>query len=167
MKTQILEDAISDIEVSPKLQKNLTPEELAYLAGYFDGEGSINFQTAHGSYYLFISLQTGDLASLERFAAAFGGKVRAVKRNSRPHSRVKRQMYCWRKQGTYAQSVLCQLLPFLIAKKFAADLALQVPFRPYQYPQPPLTTEERELRAKVAAQISAFNRRVTAWENAN
>lgn len=45
--------------------------EIAYLAGVFDGEGTI--QTAHRNYG--VSVQMTDLDILERFQAQFGGAI--------------------------------------------------------------------------------------------
>lgn len=138
-------------------QNQVSQIELAYLAGYFDGEGCISFAKALKKYpYLTITLVTADLDSLKRFEAAFGGDVRPVKWGNKPH---KRQLYFWQKGGQNAQMILLALYPFLSAKKQIAELALRPNFTGGH--GKPLTKEEFDLRLFVASEVSKINNRVT------
>jgi len=130
---------------------------LEYLAGYFDGEGCVSFYANSGHPpYLRIGIGSADLEVLLKFTEYFGGDVRKEKT---PKGN-RRQIYYWGCLGTVAQDVLRQLLPFLIAKRPQAELALVPAFGPGKIGKR-LTDSERATRVDIATRVKAINQRVT------
>lgn len=115
-------------KLSPEL--TLTPTEAAYIAGFFDGEGSVGISKCsnHGargkrvnsSYVLHVKISNSDKRVLEWIAAKTGGWILAHKVPSiaRPH---------WKfvKKGRLAMQLLKSMLPFLIVKLEQAERAIE------------------------------------------
>jgi hypothetical protein len=140
----------------------LLTETLIYLAGYFDGEGSVCMQISNKNYRcpsLKICVFSGDKEVVELFGATFGGNVHQVK----PRGNDKRQVYSWTACGSKAQAILKQLLPFLIAKKKPAEMVMGLSFITVRNGKRPHTLDSVEvvIRTQVAKQLSAYNNRVT------
>jgi hypothetical protein len=93
---------------------------VAYCAGYFDGEGCIwvGIQNKK-SYYLRISIASGDYETLLLFAELFGGKVTHVKASS-----SRKEIYRWSRNSADAVKTLQRFLPFLTAKREQAELVI-------------------------------------------
>ena len=144
------------------MKETLSTEELAYLAGYFDGEGSISIHIRANkgtSPSLSIAVSTGDKEVVELFARTFGGSVYPVK----PGKRTRRQIFIWTQAGNKGQAVLRLLLPFLKAKLYPAEEALKLTFLPSGTGRGRhgISEEELILRQQVAERVSAFNNRIT------
>lgn len=96
--------------------------DLAYLAGFFDGEGCISI-AVYKENYLGIRIEIGQNTrqELDLFSKYFGGKVTA-----KPDKRYKTKSYRWA-PGKIEQikKVLTDLLPYLRQKKRRAELALE------------------------------------------
>lgn len=102
--------------------------DFAYLAGYFDGEGSICIMKGGpgGKWpYLRVTLVTSDEEPVKLASVVFGGKCRSVKHNNKP-TRPRKTLYRWSVGNVEATKVLKKLKPFLLAKKDQAELALSV-----------------------------------------
>lgn len=93
--------------------------ETAYLAGFFDGEGTVFIQESRGRHYLRISVTQVNPEPLKLFQVIFGGTVLADK--DRPN---RRKIYRWRLGGDRAALALLQLLPYLIVKLDEARLGI-------------------------------------------
>lgn len=93
-------------------------DRTAYLAGLFDGEGSVLIQPC-GS--LSIKLDNTDLPVLEFLVAQFGGPIYRC----RPRARRK-TCFSWQVYGDVAEAALRKMLPYLIVKRNQADLALKI-----------------------------------------
>jgi hypothetical protein len=93
--------------------------KIAYAAGYFDGEGTINVLSCKGRFQLRVELTSYDLDSLLVFRELFGGEVR-----SDEFAGVKFRVYRWAKNNRDAIGVLRSMVPFLKSKKRQAELAL-------------------------------------------
>jgi len=93
---------------------------LAYLAGFFDGEGCITVRPGRRTFTL--TVVQVDPRPLELFRQTFGGRVAE---RSKPTSPNHQQVYRW---DIYAGSwlVLNALRPYLIVKAEAADRALAI-----------------------------------------
>lgn len=89
---------------------------MAYLAGYFDGEGSIGI--AGGS--LCVRITNTYKPALERFQALFGG---AVDIHNQGDEKT-RLSWVWRIYGAKAQQVLEQIEPYLAEKGPQAYLGI-------------------------------------------
>lgn len=93
--------------------------ELAWAAGFFDGEGTVSQTTAKGTHkrYLIVRLAQTDRRPLERFAAAVGhGRVNGPYTHTKGEGRWS-DFYTWQAGGSKAEMVLAKLDPFLSAPK--------------------------------------------------
>jgi hypothetical protein len=100
--------------------------ELAYLAGFFDGEGCISCSPTNenglANFQLNVLVSQNDGRALEPFARRWGGKI--GKRN-RPASADDTSL--WAIGGTRAIQCIRDLLPYLRAKRDEADVAMHWP----------------------------------------
>lgn len=97
-------------------------KKLAYIAGFFDGEGCV---TVNGAYLTpEVSACNTDLRPLEVIRNALGGKVY-------PRSKqieACKVIYGWHVHGKNAAIALAALLPYLIVKKRRALLGVKLAF---------------------------------------
>jgi len=95
---------------------------VAYLAGFFDGEGSIsvNVNRRLVRWSLRLSCQQVNPAPLRLLVEAFGGSIRLTSRrgNQRP-------IYGWAAGGRMAAEAIRMLRPYLTVKADEADVALE------------------------------------------
>ena len=96
--------------------------DLAWAAGLFDGEGSIGVYARKSGWYVVAQLQMSHRPTCHRFAEVVGsgGLFRNKKRAG--YKQAYRILVSARK----AEKLLGLLLPFLVAKKREALLALRV-----------------------------------------
>ena len=145
--------------------KRLTVEEAAYLAGLFDGEGSLYLVARKGTrrrshhFHPEMTVANTDLALIEwvRDATGNGG----IWLNKKPGSNHK-QGYVWLLMPTQIRHVLPQLLPYLKSKRRRAammleffDLQRQADRGPWGYAQPAVIDQVLVLYAE----LRALNRR--------
>lgn len=101
-------------------EKLLTGEELAYIAGFFDGEGSVHiaFNGARSG-LLRVHLSSTDRSAVEYLKDTFGGSITdySAKGNHKPISR-------WSLVSGSAADFLYDLLPYLKLKKKHAMLGI-------------------------------------------
>ena len=107
------------------LGQGVSVVDLAYLAGFFDGEGSVMLQSvrfgrAVPSHRLAIVVDNTAEHALLRFACAFGGSVIRI----RPSRANQRGHFRWTASDRRAEAVLRALLPHLHVKRDQADVAL-------------------------------------------
>ena len=93
----------------------LTNSDLAYMAGYFDGEGCIT--VASGLRLLVTATYP---AGCEKLRAAFGGRL--CKRKTDPKNK---QQWQWTLFGEAAHGALRRLAPYMLEKQEQALLAMQ------------------------------------------
>ena len=95
--------------------------ELAYAAGYFDGEGTINIlSNGEGKgFQLRVEISSCDLDTLRLFKVLFGGSLRSVKWKGLPYL-----IHRWAINNQDAIRVLGAMVPFLKAKAKEAQLVL-------------------------------------------
>lgn len=93
---------------------------LAYLAGLFDGEGSISIGNRSPSFSLRIRITNTNLEVLEWVTELYGGNIRR-KNRVRPHHKA-----CWEwiLRDRKAAQALTQFYPFMIVKKPQAQLVV-------------------------------------------
>lgn len=93
---------------------------LSYLAGFFDGEGSINILTRKRpkniEYSLTVAIGQKDGETLDLISNNFGGNVYVVKRDG---------TYYWVITHRKAINFLKQILPYLQYKKPQAEVAIK------------------------------------------
>lgn len=100
--------------------------ELAYFAGFFDGEGSIGIakhkskSCIRGYFHeLFIQVSNSNHSVILKFKQYFGGSIIPFK------APKKLQMWRWTISTRKAFKFLKKILPFLIVKKTQADLGIE------------------------------------------
>jgi hypothetical protein len=94
----------------------------AYLAGFFDGEGSISIirRKPHG-HVLHVDVGQIDRRPLELLRSRFGGSIQLQRR----HSFGRRDLWYWKTGSQNAVPFLEAMLPYLIVKREQAELALR------------------------------------------
>lgn len=104
----------------------MTELELAWLAGFLDGEGSVNIGRMHQHgkvhYEAAVVVCNTHLETIERIQVWLGGKL--TTRNE-PERRKPCYYLGW--YGARALEVAAMVVPFLVTKKRQADLLLQFP----------------------------------------
>lgn len=156
----------------------MTPTDLAWAAGFFDGEGCISIRqcarrsaqyrtlTSHDQFSLRIAVANRNPAPLDRFIALFGGVV-----SVRPHQSPTRGIaYALELYGAHAEAILRRLLPYLVVKAELAAVALA--FREYQTSTPSRAgqgmSEERYARlAQYADEAKQLIRRYRCFTSRN
>lgn len=139
--------------MKPQLSpKNLNSTNLAYFAGYFDGEGYITMPRSQDKKapQLRVGIGSADLEVLEAFHVTFGGGL-----TQEPTSTVKREIYRWSCSGEQAKIFLALLEPFLLTPKSRVIkdiLALD-------YTHKRLTPEELSAREAAATRLRDINQR--------
>lgn len=143
-----------------------TKEDLAYMAGIIDGEGSICvysfFASPHqrnGKRYLrhstMLSVSNTSTALMDWIVERFGSKMRTVKRTRQDW----KQAYHWQVGYARAAEILQAVLPYLVIKRRQAELLIEFQelgsFRGGgETPQ-----HVRERRAAIADEIGFLNNR--------
>lgn len=98
--------------------------QLAYLAGFFDGEGCIRIKKSYrpsgNNFYLTVQVSNSDRLVLEEFKTIFGGSV------TRRGRSVNFDMFMWEIHTAEAYAALKTLYGFLKTKSAQASYAIAV-----------------------------------------
>lgn len=89
--------------------------ELAWAAGFFDGEGSTNVSRTNSGWYIRINIQQNDREVLDRFRSAIGGLGNI--RGPVQYKYNKNPWYSYSLTGSKAHQVLNLLFPYLSSVK--------------------------------------------------
>lgn len=117
----------------------MTEIDAAWLAGVIDGEGCIAWPRRQNLGSVRLSVYDTHRAFLDQVLSVSGtGKLRTVKRLKQTHT----QAYAWDCYGENARLILRQILPRLIVKKEAAEVALGAG----EAIEPPMTQRTRSMR---------------------
>ena len=116
--------------MSDVFSPELKVETLAYVAGLFDGEGSIVIGCSLGRtnrknpcYFLQVGITNTDRELIDWLHRTFGGHVSD---NSHSPSRSKqRPCWAWRVTSRQAHGFLKKILPYLRTKKTQANIAIE------------------------------------------
>lgn len=95
--------------------------KIAYIAGFFDGEGCVRIKKANkdgNSYYVWVAITNSNRAILEEIAELFGGKVRQAERA------VNKVIYHYLITSAEAVDFLKTIRCFLQEKRAQADTAI-------------------------------------------
>lgn len=140
------------------------PTDLAYAAGFFDGEGSImilpGLRTAKSNTHprLLVSLAQVDRVCLDWLVEKFGGKIRVRQKQAKGNCRVALEWYLC---GVNAADFLRRVRPYLVLKAHRADLAME--FRKTVQRKGgirvPVAAEVVEQRERLRLQMKELNRR--------
>jgi hypothetical protein len=95
---------------------------LAYVAGFFDGEGTIRIQNHkyNNSYSLHCGIWQVDRTPLDYIALYFGGTVRMRKKQGNANDQ-----WVWQSTSRNALQFLQAIEPFLVVKKAQALVGIQ------------------------------------------
>lgn len=133
-------------------REDLTCEERAWLAGVFDGEGTIAWPRRTALHSVRLDIANTCLPFLEKIKEVTGtGRIyiRSVQTNPRHN-----QAYYWSVGAKNALIILRQIHPWLIIKKHAAEVALGL----VEATEPPpamRTRKAREAEAMEKAEVAA------------
>ncbi len=98
--------------------------ELSYLAGFFDGEGTVNISRPKSSrmpHTLYVSIANTDLEVIKKLPSIFGGSTYMKKRVESHH----RPLMVWSAPALSGQGFLKAVLPYLKIKKRQAEIAIE------------------------------------------
>lgn len=144
---------------------NLNNEDLAYIAGFFDGEGSVTIHenwrpSPRGkspNHTLQVSIGNTDASVLIWVHSMFGGSL--TTRKPRPGHRIVTQ---WIIRSNGAAKFLATIRPFLRMKTKQADIALTFQNGKVRHRRNQLTKEEIEFREEKRIAIRILNGRRAA-----
>lgn len=141
---------------------DVSENHLAYFAGLFDGEGCINVVEVkpkpgrHSpTFQTLAQVSMTDRRALDLLLNAFGGRIRqSTEKGSRP-------IRVWRMYHKSAKRFLEAVLPYLIVKKYQAELLIELESRVLgRGVQRRLSTDEidrrREIKEKVCSQNGPY-----------
>jgi len=106
-----------------------TQTDVAWAAGFFDGEGCVTItwrrQTQRGplkqvSPLLIASVVNVDPGAIERLHSLFGGAVRSYQHHANGHT-----IYEWRATGSKGSNFLSAVLPYSITKRTQIEVGLR------------------------------------------
>lgn len=95
--------------------------KIAYLAGVFDGEGTIGFYWNGKQYVLSVAVTMCCVAVLEAFVEEFGGKIYPCNKKN-----AKRPQYTWQLRAKKAEPFMSAVLPYLIEKREQVELGMEI-----------------------------------------
>ena len=124
--------------------------ELAYIAGFFDGDGSISAECVNQRWYPSVSMSQKDPMILLWIQGFFGGRIDVVGGVGYGDS----HSLALRKEERI--QFLRAVLPYLKIKRKRAELALQLDER-QSFQGNFVPDEERETRKRIAAEIRAIH----------
>jgi len=122
-------------------------DKLAYVAGLFNGEGSIFILKANQTYFLCSSITNTNLPVLTELKELIGGQL-----SEYPQTR-KRRAFKLRLESKVAKAFLEKVLPYLRIKREQAKLAIKFQSRKVNGKRT-MTIEEQE---RYRTRISALN----------
>lgn len=147
----------------------LTLEQVSYIAGIVDGEGSIMLTgRSSGSIALNLSISNTCKPLVDWLSEATGtGQVTTV--DHQKYGRTQnRTGYQWKVHGDTAENLIRQMLPYLVVKKTQANLALEFQekrlnpsFRRNKAEQEPYRKKMKELNARGAEAVALSKERNT------
>lgn len=95
--------------------------DIAYMAGFFDGEGCITLYKTRGIYSLHVDICQCNEHIIKWFQFCFGGTIHTRYEN---HHKFKKQ-WRWHTSGGNAMGFLKTIIPYLVLKKAEAELAIK------------------------------------------
>ena len=117
-----------EMNLKIKKGKKTITNDIAYIAGFMDGEGCIRIKKASqggNSYYVWVAITNSNKEILDFIQGIFGGQVRKAEKT------VNKTIYHYLVTSSEATDMLKTLMGFLIEKYEQAELAIY--FHKYQY----------------------------------
>lgn len=127
---------------------------LSYLAGFFDGEGSINIlkrlrKNFSPEHTLTVAIGQRDGETLDWVKDSFGGNIHLVKRDN---------SYFWYCSNKKALDFLKEVLPFLRYKKPQAELAVRFYSERSDKRSKPVPKDEIQRRERIRDEMIALHK---------
>lgn len=146
--------------------------DIAYAAGFVDGEGSISIELVGQARTpaVFVKIANCDLPVLERLRSQFGGRIKTLRRvkDPKPQNRESYQLViAW----DYAIDFIKLIRPYLVVKTKQADVALewnakrnrsrggQVGKKGRPRSEPKLTEEYRQQMQDLRSRMASLNKK--------
>lgn len=131
----------------------LSDLDLAYMAGFLDGEGSISIyrRGQTNTFVLSVKVAQKDRRPLELFRSEFGGYITRGKISG---------VHYWGISCKAASSALSELLPFLIVKKEEALIGIEFQRQQLQTGGRKITPEQIVYRQECINRIMAVRERL-------
>ena len=128
---------------------------LAYMAGFFDGEGYLGIlkrkrKNWNIEYFLQVSIGQKDGATMDWIVNQFGGHLHKVKRDG---------SYYWTISNKGAYEFISKIVPFLRYKKPQAELAIE--FYKDRVLKRPIPLEELEKRESIYQRMRLLKKEFT------
>lgn len=143
--------------------------QLAWAAGFMDGDGFITIQNRVTKYkektytgtYLRVGACQANLTPLEKLQDLFGGSIRVKNSGPNPHGYNRKTqwvwtLWVWTLSTKEASEALEQMLPYLVHKVEVANLALAFQ-KTMSTDKTQVSPEIVELRKQIQADIAFFN----------
>ena len=131
--------------------------DLAYFAGFFDGEGTILIDKYPKHYQLRVQVSQANRWILERYRMAFGGTIYEPYRNSLT-SKQRNRFWIWQAKSRVALEFLQDIYPYLTLKQAEAKVAIEFQkTRSARYAQRRNKQTEVELAIQEAQRILVHN----------
>jgi len=123
---------------SHAMPREMSEIERTWFAGLFDGEGCVGWPRRNVLHSVYLSITNTNENLMNRVAEITGtGRIKYKHRDSR-HSPI----WVWACYGENARSILRQIVPWLIVKKEAAEVALGIK----EAKEPPWTQRSKTMR---------------------
>ena len=146
----------------------MSKTDLAYIAGFFDGEGCISIKRIRNrnrpfnQYQLEVTVGSTDEWVCERFKFVFGGNVRKTKSRN-PNWKP---FWVWRASSKTAGVFLKVIIPYLHLKRDRAEIALTFQrARSIKQDRRSLTSEEMALEEAQRILMQSLNKRGVKEQN--
>jgi hypothetical protein len=122
----------------------------SYVAGLFDGEGSVEFSK---TFALRISITNTNKQILQQLQSQYGGNVKKTSYKPTSTNNIK-QCWQWRIGSSGARHCLSLLIPYLVIKRKQAELSLLSQCNPGVK----LTPKERRFKEWIRERIKNLKR---------
>lgn len=138
--------------------------DLSYLAGFFDGEGSISISRIKGKlgrndiFVVLISISNTNPEILSYICKEFGGNFHQTKHQIKDGYKRK-NIYKWSASSKIAENFLSKILPYLILKKEQANMALEFQKTLKRKGNQRLSVDELDYRKMVKLKIMELNQK--------
>ena len=127
--------------------------DLAWAAGFFDGEGCVLLRKSRNTYVVRITVSQVNPAPIVKFKRLFGGHISEQK----PKNKSWKEQWKWEQDAKSGVETLLQLLPYLVVKRDVADLAIE--FQKTKRKGRIATKEVIDLELEFKSKISNLNRK--------
>lgn len=136
----------------------MTDTDIAWAAGFIDGEGNFSITWSGTNLYCLVQAANTDRRPLEKLVALFGGKIYVHSKGNDRHA----VSYKWRTVAAGASAAAEKVLPYLMVKSEQAKIVIE--FQKLVRRKIPgfnraLSDEEFKARAECFTRLAALNRR--------